>query len=67
MRDFSREKNITEFYKILGAIGTQTCTVGSGTLYKTGCLTKFGAYISEHAISLGAVGIALAFFQVTDM
>lgn len=51
----------------VGAVGIQNCTSESKTLHKTGCLQAFGYFISEHAISLGAVGITLAVFQVVGI
>lgn len=32
--------------------------------YRTGCVVAFGSFIKEHAVTLGGVGIALAFIQV---
>jgi CD63 antigen len=35
----------------------------SKELHKTGCITAFGGYIKQHAVSLGGVGIGLAVVQ----
>ncbi|XP_052866474.1 CD63 antigen [Anopheles cruzii] len=47
-----------------GAIGYVACPdTNSTTLRKDGCVDSFGNFIKAHAVSLGAVGIALAVIQ----
>ncbi|XP_039478996.1 CD63 antigen [Drosophila santomea] len=50
----------------VGAVGTFTCndTMASvDTRHKVGCLDGFSAYISAHAVSLGAAGVVIAILQ----
>jgi CD63 antigen len=50
------------------AIETETCKLNStSVVHETGCLSKFSGKISDHAVSLGAVGITLAVFQVVGI
>ena len=57
--------NITNSLGFSGALGNITCDAGNELIFKDGCLAEFGAFIRAHAISLGAAGLAIAFFQVS--
>ena len=47
-----------------GTIGNFTCTPTAETIREVGCVQQFSDFIKAHAVSLGAVGIALAIVQV---
>lgn len=50
----------------IGIIGTKECKLDQTTkVYQTGCAVEFGNFVREHAVSLGASGIILAFIQVS--
>nr|CAD7432222.1 unnamed protein product [Timema monikensis] len=46
-----------------GMWGSVNCTEDSPNLYKVGCLNKLGLFAKEHAVTLGGVGIGIAFLQ----
>lgn len=48
-----------------GTVNNAECSSNTTTaiLWKDGCVTTFGNFISDHAVSLGAAGIALAVIQ----
>lgn len=49
-----------------GATGLIHCNLNStsATFYTKGCVDGFGDYLKDHAVTLGGVGIAIAFIQV---
>ncbi|XP_043656082.1 CD63 antigen [Drosophila teissieri] len=50
----------------VGTVGTFNCTASMDsvdTRHKVGCLDGFSAYISAHAVSLGAAGVVIAILQ----
>nr|CAD7203822.1 unnamed protein product [Timema douglasi] len=48
-----------------GMWGSVNCTEDSPNLYTVGCLNKLGLFAKEHAVTLGGVGIGIAFLQVS--
>nr|CAD7261971.1 unnamed protein product [Timema shepardi] len=46
-----------------GMWGSVNCTEDSPNLYTVGCLNKLGLFAKEHAVTLGGVGIGIAFLQ----
>lgn len=50
----------------IGIIGNKECKLDqTAKVYQTGCAVEFGNFVREHAVSLGASGIILAFIQVS--
>lgn len=50
----------------VGVIGNKECTLEKpDNVYLSGCVTEFGNFVQEHAVSLGAAGLILAFIQVS--
>nr|CAD7414593.1 unnamed protein product [Timema poppensis] len=47
-----------------GMWGSVNCTEDSPNLYTVGCLNKLGLFAKEHAVTLGGVGIGIAFLQM---
>jgi len=50
-----------------GATGTLVCSTmnnSTTTYYTRGCVAGFGDYLKSHAVTLGGVGIAIAFLQL---
>jgi len=47
-----------------GQVGSSTCNETTPSIYKQGCVVGFGKYIEENAVSIGSVGLGLAFVQL---
>jgi len=47
-----------------GLVGSATCNETTKALYKRGCIDGFGDYVEENAVSIGTVGLGLAFIQL---
>lgn len=69
--------NYTDWYPILnnsipmsccgsevGAVGHMTCNAESKTLFHTPCLKSLSVNIRDNAVTIGAVGISIAFIQL---
>lgn len=50
--------------QVYGAVNNMTCTTDMEEFHKTPCVDAFGQYIKDHAVTLGGVGIGLAFVQL---
>jgi len=46
-----------------GMLGNISCNKNTTTLYKIGCVEGFGKYIEQNAVTIGSVGLGLAFVQ----
>ncbi|KAF2903791.1 hypothetical protein ILUMI_02397 [Ignelater luminosus] len=47
-----------------GLFETTVCNRTTSTLYSEGCLEKFGTCIEDNAVTIGSVGLGLAFIQL---
>jgi len=47
----------------IGMVGNVECNATTPTLYKIGCVEGFGQYIENNAVTIGSVGLGLAFVQ----
>jgi len=48
-----------------GASGDFQCNLANTTyVYKTGCVTAFGDFVSDHAVSIGGVAMGFAMLQI---
>ncbi|XP_063921647.1 CD63 antigen-like isoform X2 [Zophobas morio] len=50
-----------------GTAGTITCNIDNtdtATYFKIGCVEGFGDYLKDHAVTIGGVGLAIAFIQL---
>ena len=48
----------------VGSVGVYSCDMNNTLLFQTGCLTAFGEFIENHALTIGGVGIGFAVVQV---
>lgn len=48
----------------VGSVGNYRCDMNNTLLFHTGCLTAFGEFIENHAVTIGGVGIGFAIVQV---
>ncbi|GLV32497.1 Tetraspanin 29Fa [Carabus blaptoides fortunei] len=49
---------------VYGAVFTMNCTTDMPEFHHTPCVDAFGQFIRDHAVTLGGVGIGLAFVQL---
>lgn len=48
----------------IGLIEWSFCNSSTQTLFTNGCVTEFGKYVEDHALSIASGGLALAFVQL---
>ncbi|KAK5645240.1 hypothetical protein RI129_006540 [Pyrocoelia pectoralis] len=48
----------------IGLIGQSFCDSSTQTLFRNGCVTEFGKFVEDHALSIASGGLALAFIQL---
>lgn len=46
-----------------GLLGNSSCNSNTITLYQKGCVEQFGNFVEENAVTIGSVGLGLAFVQ----